>query len=478
MTLPVPAEAPARSFVTHLECARCGARADHTTTAHLCTVPRGAQTEARSDEVEHSGPREGSPRPRVGEACGGPFLVRYDLERIRSSVPRSVLSGRQHSLWRYRELLPLDDSSDAVSLGEGNTPLYELPVLGSKLGLHRLMVKDEGLLPTGTFKARGAAVGVSRAGELGVSTIVLPTAGNAGSAWAAYGARAGIGVVVVMPASTPEVIRRETAAYGARTYLVEGSIADAGTIVKRAASEHGWYDASTLKEPYRIEGKKTMGFELAEQLCWRLPDVIIYPTGGGVGLIGMWKAFEELRAVGWLPAGGPRPRFVAVQASGCAPIVKAFHEERDESEPWPDPVTVAAGLRVPKALGDFLVLRILRDSHGVALDVSDERILDMMRVVGLTDGLLACPEGAAAFEAAYQLRQAGMIGEHEDVVVFNTRTGMKYFEQLQGPTPKTLAKGELVPRIERELEEPDRFHRPLAVEGGRLRVALDEEGQR
>jgi len=443
----IPTEAPPSSFVTHLECARCGARADHRAEAHLCAE------------------------------CGGPLLVRYDLERLRTSVPRNVLYGRRASLWRYRELLPLEETENAVSLGEGNTPLYEMPVLGSKLGLHRLMVKDEGLLPTGTFKARGAAVGVSRAGELGATTIALPTAGNAGAAWAAYGARAGIGVVVVMPADTPEVIQRETSAYGARLYLVDGSIADAGAIVKRAVEEYGWYDASTLKEPYRIEGKKTMGFELAEQLGWHLPDVIIYPTGGGVGLIGMWKAFEELRTIGWLPAGEKRPRFVSVQAAGCAPIVKAFHEEKEVSEPWPDPTTVAAGLRVPKALGDFLVLRILRESHGVATDVPDERILAMMRVIGVTEGLLACPEGAAAFEAAYQLRQAGMIHEHEDVVVFNTGTGMKYFEHLQGQPPKRLAKGELMPRVERDMEEPDAYHRPLAVADDRLRVAPDEEGK-
>jgi threonine synthase len=444
---PFTPTAPPTSYVAFLECARCGARADHTKEAHLCP------------------------------GCGGPLLVRYDLERIRASVPRNVLYGRQHSLWRYRELLPLDDAENAVSLGEGNTPLYELPVLGQKLGLHRLVVKDEGLLPTGTFKARGAAVGVSRAGELGATAIVLPTAGNAGAAWAAYGARAGIGVVVVMPEDTPEVIQRETSSYGARTYVVDGSIADAGAVVKRAVAEHGWYDASTLKEPYRIEGKKTMGFELAEQLGWHLPDVIVYPTGGGVGLIGMWKAFEELRAVGWLGANEKRPRFVAVQASGCAPIVKAFHEEKDESEPWPDPRTIASGLRVPKALGDFLVLRILRESSGVALDVSDERILDTMRAVGVTEGLLVCPEGAAAFAAAYQMRQAGMIAEHEDVIVFNTGTGMKYVEHLQGKPPRRIAKDELMPRIEKELEDVEGFHKPLVVEKGRLRVAPDEEGE-
>jgi threonine synthase len=440
-------QARPRSFVSHLECARCAATADHTTVAQLCP------------------------------ACGGPYLVRYDLERLRASVPKNALYGRQASLWRYRELLPLDDIEDAVSLGEANTPLYEVPVLADKLGLHRLAVKDEGLLPTGTFKARGAAVGVSRAGELGVSTLALATAGNAGAAWAAYGARAGMGVMVVMPEDTPEVIQRETAAYGARAYLVEGSIADAAAVVRDACAEHRWYDASTLKEPYRIEGKKTMGFELAEQNGWHLPDVIVYPTGGGVGLIGMWKAFQELRAIGWLAPEVRSPRFIAVQASGCAPIVKAFHAEQEESDPWPDPVTIATGLRVPKALGDFLVLRILRESQGVAIDVSDERIADMMRVIGVTEGMLVCPEGAAAFEAAYQLRQAGMIAEHEDVVVFNTGTGLKYAELLQGRPPVRLEKGQRVPRAERAFEEDLEYHRPLVVDERGLRVAPDEEGE-
>ncbi|MGH2498692.1 MAG: threonine synthase [Candidatus Limnocylindria bacterium] len=442
---PASLAAAPRSYVTHLECARCAARADAAHVAQLCA------------------------------ACGGPYLVRYDLDRLRTSVPKSVLYGRQPSLWRYRELLPLDDAENKVSLGETNTPLTEVPVLAQKLGLHRLTVKDEGLLPTGTFKARGAAVGVTRAGELGVTAIALPTAGNAGAAWAAYGARAGIGVVVVMPEDTPDVIRRETAAYGARVYLVDGSIADAAAAVKRACAEHGWYDASTLKEPYRVEGKKTMGFELAEQLGWHLPDVIVYPTGGGVGLIGMWKAFEELRALGWLAPAEKRPRFIAVQAAGCAPIVKAFHAGAEESEPWPDPRTFAAGLRVPKALGDFLVLRILRESSGVAIDVSDERIAEMMKVVGVTEGLLVCPEGAAAFEAAFQLRQQEFIAEHEDVVVFNTGTGLKYAESLQGAPPIRLQRGEAIPRVERQLEEAFEYQRPLAFEQGRLRVAPDEE---
>jgi threonine synthase len=361
-----------------------------------------------------------------------------------------MLAGRQASLWRYRELLPLDDLDNAVTLGEGNTPMVEPFALRESLQLHRLFIKDEGLLPTGTFKARGAAIGVSRARELGATTIALPTAGNAGAAWAAYGARAGIGVIVVMPATTPDTIQRETAAYGARVYLVEGSIADAGAVVKRACAEYGWFDASTLKEPYRIEGKKTMGFEIAEQAGWTLPDVIVYPTGGGVGLIGMWKAFQELRRIGWVE-DDKMPRFVAVQAAGCAPIVKAFHADKAESEPWPDPQTFAAGIRVPKALGDFLVLRILRESNGIAIDVSDERIAAMMRLVGVSEGMLVCPEGAAALEGAYQLAKQGFIDPHEDVVVLNTGSGLKYAESLQGDPPIRLEPGVLPPRIERQL---------------------------
>ena len=409
-----------RSYVTHLECARCGATADATKVANLCPID------------------------------GGPYLVRYDLERLRG-VPRQVLASRQASLWRYRELLPYDDKDRVVTLGEGNTPIVEPTTLRQALGMHRLYIKDEGLLPTGTFKARGAAMGITRARELGVDTIALPTAGNAGAAWAAYGARAGIGVVVVMPATTPDVIQRETAAYGARVYLVDGSIADAGAVVKAACAEYGWFDASTLKEPYRIEGKKTMGFEIAEQANWTLPDVIVYPTGGGVGLIGMWKAFQELRSIGWVD-DDKLPRFVAVQASGCAPIVKAFHDDKPESEPWPDPQTFAAGVRVPKALGDFLVLRILRESKGVAIDVSDERIAAMMRLVGVSEGMLVCPEGAAAIEGAYQLAQQGFIDPHEEVVVLNTGTGLKYAESLQGEPPIHLAKGQKLPRLERSLD--------------------------
>jgi len=407
------------SFATHLECSRC---------------------------------QEDFPVDQIAQVCkndGGPLLVRYDLRRVRDGISRDALGSRPSTLWRYRELLPHEDGDAVVSLGEPNTPLVETPALGRALGLARLRVKDEGLLPTGTFKARGAAVGVTRARELGVTALALPTAGNAGAAWAAYGARAGLRVVVVMPATTPDVIVRETAAYGAEVYLVPGSIADAGEVVRAACAKYGWYDASTLREPYRIEGKKTMGFELAEQMGWRLPDVIVYPTGGGVGLIGMWKAFDELRAIGWLRA--KLPRFVAVQSTGCAPIVKAFIDGRPESEAWPDPRTFAAGIRVPKALGDFIVLRALRESQGIAVAVTEEEIAGRMRVAGETEGMLVCPAGAAT------LRRDGWIRDDDEVVVFNTGTGLKYAESLQGERPRTLGIGELP--LERELNNETRERR-------------------
>jgi threonine synthase len=398
------------SFATHLECSRC-------------------QEDFPVDQVQ-----------QVCKSDGGPLLVRYDLRRVRESVNKEALRDRPETLWRYRELLPHEDPAQEVRLGEQNTPLLETPSLGRELRISRLRVKDEGLLPTGTFKARGAAVGVTRAFELGVKTLALPTAGNAGAAWAAYGARAGIRVVVVMPETTPDVIIRETSAYGADVYLVAGSIADAGAVVKRVCAARGWYDASTLREPYRIEGKKTMGFELAEQLGWRLPDVVVYPTGGGVGLIGMWKAFDELRAIGWIDQ--KRPRFVAVQAEGCAPIVKAFDEGRNESEPWPDPRTSAAGIRVPKALGDFIVLKALRESGGTAIAVAETEIAQSMQAAG-AEGMLVCPEGGAAIAGTRKLRRDGWIREDEEVVIFNTGTGLKYAEFLQGEKPRRLGANEL-----------------------------------
>ncbi|TME67207.1 MAG: threonine synthase [Chloroflexi bacterium] len=336
---------------------------------------------------------------------------------MKKNFNRESLAGREKSLWRYREVLP---DVAPVSLGEGFTPM--LPSRREK----NVFIKDEGLNPTGSFKARGAAVGVTRALELRVGTLALPTAGNAGAAWAAYGARAAMHVVVVMPETTPDVIVRETLAYGAEVYLVGGSIADAGAVVRRACERSGWYDASTLREPYRIEGKKTMGFELAEQLGWRVPDVIVYPTGGGVGLIGMWKAFGEMEELGWI--GNERPKMVAVQSSGCAPIPKAFVEGRDVSEPWPDAATVAAGLRVPKAYGDYIILDILKKSRGAAVAVSDAEILQCVGDWAREEGIFAAPEGAASLAAYRKLRADGFLKASDRVVLFNTGSGIKYVD--------------------------------------------------
>lgn len=395
------------SFVTHLECSRCQTAHDPARVQGLCT------------------------------SCASPLLVRYDLSAIRAEAGRASLASRPPTMWRYREFLPTDPST-AISLGESITPLVRTPRLGAAVGAPLLSVKDEGSLPTGTFKARGATVGVSRARDLAVRTIAIPTAGNAGAAWAAYCARAGIEAVVVMPETTPLAIQREISSYGARTYLVPGSIADAGRSVAYIAKENGWFDASTLKEPYRIEGKKTMALELAEQLEWRLPDVLVYPTGGGVGLIAIWKAFAEMVQAGWLDAEQKLPRLVSVQSSGCAPIVKAFASGRSESDVWESPETFAAGLRVPKPLGDFLVLAALHESAGTAVAVTDDEIRDAMRIAGSHEGLLLCPEGAAGIAAVGKLRGDGWIAATDEVVVFNTGTGLKYFESLQGSPPQRV----------------------------------------
>ncbi len=357
--------------------------------------------------------------------CGAPLLARYDTERVAALVNRSDIAARPADLWRYHELLPVGDAGHVVSLGEGMTPLLALPRLGSKLGVPGLLMKDEGLIPTGTFKARGAAVGVSRAAELGMSGVAMPTNGNAGAAWAVYAARAGLASLIVMPTRAPEITRVECAAAGAELYLVDGLINDAGRLVAAAlAARPGYQDTSTLKEPYRVEGKKTMGLEIAEQLGWRLPDVIVYPTGGGVGIIGIYKALLELRELGWVD--GELPRLVAVQAAGCAPIVKALHAGADESEPWPDPKTVAFGLTVPKALGDFLVLDAIRATGGTAIAVRDTELLADQRTVASLEGCFVCPEGAACFTAVRRLRESGWLAQRDQVVVLNTGSGLKY----------------------------------------------------
>lgn len=358
--------------------------------------------------------------------CGSPLLVRYDLEKVRQDFDRAELLHRPNSMWRYGEVMPAD-REDIVSLGEGFTPLLPLVRLGRNLS--KLYVKDESFNPTGTFKARGLSAAVSMAQKLGVKKVAIPTAGNAGGALAAYGARAGMEVFVFMPRNTPAANVIEAQVTGAHVELVDGVISDAARVVNQRKDEFGWFDVSTLKEPYRIEGKKTMGYELAEQFDWDLPEVVVYPTGGGTGLIGMWKAFDEMEELGWI--GSKRPRMVAVQSEGCAPIVKAFEAGEIHSEAWPEPRTFASGLCVPKALGDFLILQALQESDGVAISVSETEIYGAVLEMGEAEGLFAAPEGAACWAAVKQLQARGWIEPWEKVVLFNTGSGLKYLDSLQ-----------------------------------------------
>ncbi|HSF28884.1 MAG TPA: threonine synthase [Candidatus Tectomicrobia bacterium] len=391
------AESP-RSYFSHLECPVCGQSYSGREPTNFC-------------------------------ACGRPLLARYDLAAIRRYVRRSDWAQRPHDLWRYRELLPVLEEANVVTLGEGGAPLLPLRRLGAQLGLRHLFLKEEGYNPTGTFKARGLAMAVSKAKELGLRKLAISTAGNAGSAMAAYAAAAGLEAYIFAPDDTPPMIVQECLILGARTYVIKGLINDAGRIVQEGKAEHGWFDMSTLKEPYRLEGKKTMGIELAEDFGWHLPDVILYPTGGGTGLIGMWKAFAELRALGWID--DHRPRMVVVQATGCAPIVKAFEEGATESTLWPNAHTMASGLRVPKAFADFLILQAVRDSEGTAIAVSDEEMARAQRLLATNEGIFACPEGAATLAALQVLRQREWVQAHERVVLFNTGSGLKYADLLQ-----------------------------------------------
>ena len=364
-------------------------------------------------------------------ACGSPLLVRYDLDEVRAGLTKQEVAAREPSLWRYHELLPVRSPSYVVTLGEGMTPLLPVPAIGAELGVERLLMKDEGLIPTGSFKARGAAVGVSRAHELGVKKIAMPTNGNAGSAWATYAARAGMESLIAMPLGAPEICRRECRVVGAELHLVDGHIGDAGVFVRQLLAERdGYQEVSTLREPYRIEGKKTMGLEIAEQLGWRVPDVILYPTGGGVGLIGIWKALAELAEIGWI-SPDRMPRLVVVQAEGCAPIVRAYEAGASESEPWQDARTVAFGITVPKALGDFLILQAVYETEGCAIAIPDDEILRIQHRVAELEGAFVCPEGAACFAAVGRLRQSGWIRAGEEVVVLNTGTGLKYPETVK-----------------------------------------------
>jgi threonine synthase len=385
------------SYLSQLECSELGCRKqyDATVEQHLCE-------------------------------CGGLLLARYDLERLGREVAREKIEGRGwwEGLWRYAELLPVGPGEERVSLGEGATPMLPLGWLGEELGAE-VWIKEEGLNPTGTFKARGAAVGVSRAKALGAKVIALPTAGNAGAAWAAYGARAGLEVVVAMPKDAPPLTQQEVVAYGARLHLVDGLISDAGAWVAQGVREHGWYDASTFKEPYRLEGKKTLGLEIAEQMEWEPPDVILYPTGGGVGLLGLWKAFSELQQLGWVSQDKALPRLVAVQSTGCAPVVRGWEEGAEKTRFWEGARTVAAGLRVPGPLAGGLMLRALRETGGTALAVEDGEIEAAMGEMA-RQGLWVCPEGAALLPAVRKLRAQGWIAEGERVVLLNTGAGLVY----------------------------------------------------
>ncbi|MGI8881943.1 MAG: threonine synthase [Jatrophihabitans sp.] len=388
----------AYSMLSHLECSRTGVRYD-------ADVIQGL-----SDS-------------------GAPLLARYDLARVAESVGPAQIAARPPTLWRYHEVLPVRDEARVTTLGEGMTPLLPMPGYGTDIGLPRLLMKDEGLVPTGTFKARGAAVGVSRAAELGVRGIAMPTNGNAGSAWALYAARAGMGALIAMPTDAPSITRAECVVAGAQVYLVDGLIGDAGRLVNAAMPQlPGYQEVSTLKEPYRIEGKKTMGYEIVEQLGWRVPDVILYPAGGGVGLIGIYKALLEMQELGWI--GADLPRLVAVQAEGCAPVVQAFESGAEETTAFPDAHTVAFGITVPKPLGDRLMLEAIRATGGTAIAVSDQALLDEQSLVARREGMFVCPEGAACFAAARQLRDGGWLAADDEVVVLNTGTGLKYPETV------------------------------------------------
>ncbi len=386
--------------VTHLECAACGLKHEARRLHNLCTE------------------------------CGKPLLVRYDLERAGDSLTKESLSARRADLWRYREVLPVESEENIISLGEGWTPLLDAPRLAQKLGMKAgmLLIKDESQNPTQSFKARGMSAAVSMAKELGAQKLAVPSAGNAAGALAAYAARAGLETHIFMPRDTPRANIVECEQTGAHVTLMDGLITDCGAEVGRRKELEGWFDVSTLKEPYRIEGKKTLGYELAEQLDWTLPDIIIYPTGGGTGLIGMWKAFDEMEALGWI--GPQRPRMVTVQSSGCAPIVRAFAEGKRFADEFPDAATVASGLRVPRAIGDFLILNALRASGGTAIAVTDEELLRAVSEIGASEGLFAAPEGAACLPALRKLLEAGEVGKDERVVLFNTGAGVKYLESF------------------------------------------------
>src|SRR5882724_1630020 len=391
--------------ITHLECSQCATRHEAGKAHNLCT------------------------------ACGGPLLVRYDLDKVRDSWNREWIPNGPSSMWRYAPVLPVSKPANIISLGEGMTPLVKTQRLGAKLGAHKLWVKDEGVNPTGSFKARGLSCAISMCAELGIKKIAIPSAGNAAGAAAAYAAAAGIECYIFMPRDVPQSNFIECKATGAHVTLVNGLISDCGRIVAERKQAEGWFEVSTLKEPYRIEGKKTMGYELAEQMRWTLPDVIFYPCGGGVGLIGMWKAFDEMEHLGWI--GSKRPKMIAVQVEGCQPVVRAYQQGEQRSQFWDNAHTVAAGLRVPKPLGDFLILEAVRNSGGTAIAVSDEELIDAGIQLATDEGMFVAPEGAACVSALEKLLASGFLKKSEKIVIYNTGAGLKYLEAYSTRFPRS-----------------------------------------
>lgn len=398
------------SYISHLECPKCGEIYKGNHIYQLCK-------------------------------CGSPLLVRYDLEKVKENVSREEIANRTNSLWRYHELLPIQQQKNVVTLGEGMTPFEKLPSLGAEFGLNHLYIKDEGVIPTGSFKTRGASVGISKAKELGVKHLAMPTNGNAGAAWALYAAKADIKATIVMPLDAPQITRKEVYIAGGNLHLIDGLISDAGKVVSSLVQNYGVYDASTLKEPYRIEGKKTMGYEIVEQFGWKVPDVILYPTGGGVGIIGIYKALLELQQLGWIE-DKKLPRLVAVQAEGCAPIVEAWNKGEMESKFFENSITCAFGINVPKAIGDFLVLKGIYDTEGCAIAISEEEILRTQKLIALLEGNFVCPEGAATFAAARILHEKGWIDANEHVVCLNTGSGLKYPETVVIEGVETIKPGQ------------------------------------
>jgi threonine synthase len=398
------------SYISHLECPKCGETYEENKVQQLCK-------------------------------CGSPLLARYDLEKVKANVTKEEISKRRNSLWRYHELLPVHSKENVVTLGEGMTPFEKFHRLGAKYGINNLYIKDEGIIPTGSFKTRGASVGISKAKELGVKQLAMPTNGNAGAAWALYASKANIKATVVMPLDAPQITRKEVFVAGGDLHLINGLISDAGKVVASLVQNQGVYDASTLKEPYRIEGKKTMGYEIVEQFGWKVPDVILYPTGGGVGIIGIYKAILEMQELGWIEKG-KFPRLVAVQAEGCAPIVDAWKKGEKESKFFENSTTCAFGINVPKALGDFLVLEGVYATEGCAIAISEEDLLAAQKQVASLEGNFICPEGAATFAAARILREQGWIKEDEHVVCLNTGLGLKYPETVEIEGVQTLQPGQ------------------------------------